>query len=1110
MPFNVYKSSAGSGKTFTLVKEYIKLSIQKPDHFIHILAITFTNKSANEMKERVIRYLTELSADPPDKKSDAYKFLLPELLKDTSFNEHEISAKAREVIDSILHNYSDFAICTIDSFVHRIIRTFAHDLNIPLNFEVEMDTDKLLSEAVDILLSKAGSDELLTKALVEFTEAKADDEKSWHIENDLQTFAQQLFKEDNLVHLEKLRNLSIKDFFDIRRKLGSAISKFENVIIKTAGEAFDLIRQNEISTDSFFHGNTGIGKYFENLSNGFIEKINPNIYVTETMEQDKWHAGKATASDKTRIDSIKEQLIEVFLKISGLKEKYHKHYVLLNMVFANIYPLAVLNEIEKIIDEIKKENNILSISEFNKRISEIVVSQPVPYIYERTGERYQNYLIDEFQDTSTLQWMNLLPLLENSLSYDYFNMIVGDGKQAIYRWRGGDVEQFAMLPKAPAQISDRFSIERAEALNSYYNEYNLSSNFRSKAEIIDFNNKFFSFIAESGSEYIKSIYKNCQQVFNAENKGGYIQIDFINSISKNKGIRHCEHPPERHSRAGSEAISQPIGLLRSSFPRNDALGVFRDTSNSNNNEDETYNDCSLNKITEIIRELEGQNFSLRDIAILCRSNDNASAIAGHLISLGINVVSDESLLISGSQEVNFLIAVVFFISDTNNEIAKYRILHYLIKNKYVKEKELFLTSEKLKIDKLIDVNLFLGYLKKNDFNIDITALSSMPVFELFEELLSVFGINKITDPYIQFFLDAVLKFSSEKENTIIKFLEWWDEQKNKKSIIVPIGINAVRIMTIHKSKGLEFPVVIYPYATEKFRNTKDNLWINTEITEVPELKSSLVANSSRMEETEYADLYNAERDKSMLDLLNVLYVVMTRPSKRLYILSKTPSKDFLKPKSVPDFLASYLQSTGQWDKNTQVYSFGEKISNIKDGQADNNSGISLHPFPVRHKNQVIHLKTKATDLWDTENPVLNSEWGNFIHYALSNINHAEDVESAVAQLIQNGMATTEQAEELNKKISAVISDPLINKYFQPGCVIKTEAEMLLKDGSTLRPDRVIIEGDKAIVIDYKTGGINDSHEKQISSYAEVLGEIGYTETKKFLVYIDLNKVIPVK
>ncbi|NTW32413.1 MAG: UvrD-helicase domain-containing protein, partial [Bacteroidetes bacterium] len=684
MPFKVYKSSAGSGKTFTLVREYIILALKKPDQFRHILAITFTNKAAGEMKERIIHYLRELSADTPDINSVACKFLLPDIIKETNLNEKEIFFKARQVLNSILHNYSDFAICTIDSFVHRIIRSFAHDLKIPLNFEVEMDIEKIISEAIDLLISKVGTDELLTKILVEFTEAKTDDEKSWHIENDLQTFAKQLFKEDNFLHLEKIRSLSISDFLEIRKKIVKLISFFENEITKTSKEAKELIAQNNISIESFYQGNKGIGTYFENLANGNFDKIIPNSYVTASIEQDKWYAGKADAVDKAKIDTIKDQLINIYQDIEKLKEKQYKNYILYKLIFANIYPVAVLNEIEKIIEEIKIEDNILPISEFNRMISKVVISQPVPFIYERIGEKYQNYMVDEFQDTSVLQWMNMLPLIENSLSYDQFNMIVGDGKQAIYRFRGGDVEQFALLPKLPAEIADQFSLERAAAISRNYTEKNLSSNFRSKAEIIDFNNKFFSHILENSSPYIKSIYDKCTQEFNPENTGGCIQLDFI---------------------------------------RKD------DTEN--------YNDISLNKITEILQELIEHNFSFRDIAILCRSNMDASNIAKHLLINGVNVISEESLLINGSENVSFLLALASFISNTDNEIAKYRVLYYLLKNNFIQEKDIYSLGNKLKkdnneSDKTIHTNIFIKYLKENNFNFILTSLSAKPVFELFE------------------------------------------------------------------------------------------------------------------------------------------------------------------------------------------------------------------------------------------------------------------------------------------------------------------------------------------------------------------------------------------
>jgi len=1062
MAFNVYKSSAGSGKTFTLVKEYIKLSIQKPEDFRHILAVTFTNKAANEMKERVISYLSELSTSTPDKESTAIKFLLPDIAKATNLTEKEISANAGLVLNSILHNYSDFAIGTIDSFVHRIIRTFAHDLRIPLNFEIEMDTDALLAEAIDLLLNKAGSDDQLTKVLVEFTEDKTDDEKSWHIEKDLQVFAQQLFKEDNLSFIDNIRNISLTEFLNVRKKLGKLISEFETSIEKIAILAAELISSRAISTDAFYQTSKGVSKYFENLSEGKMDKVNPNSYVVAAFEEGKWFSKKASESDKAAVEEIQDQLGEYYLSIQKIKEQQLKHYSLYKLIYSNIYPAAVLSEIEKIIEEMKKENNILPISEFNKRISKIVVSQPVPFIYERLGEKYSNYLIDEFQDTSTLQWTNLLPLIENALSTGGFNMIVGDGKQAIYRWRGGDVGQFTMLPALPKKINDEFSKERIESISAYYKEFFLASNFRSKAEIIDFNNRFFTHISGISSDFIKSVYKDCTQEFNKTNTGGSVQIDFL------------------------QATDPDI---------------------------ETYDDITLKKIKEIISEIKDCDFSLRDIAILCRSNDNASNIARFLIENKIDVISDESLLISASTEVNFLLALALFLSNTNDDIAKYRILFYLVRTQRIFDNDIYTAIKSLRKnnkqkDNAINTEEFLAYLQNNNFSLDINLLTALPVYELFSTFISVFSINKITDPYILFFLDAVHEFSSKKNGNISAFLDWWEDQKDKKSVVIPEGIDAIRIMTIHKSKGLEFPVVIYPFANEKSRNTKSSLWINPGIKEIPELKSALVSNSVALESTDYVELYQSEKDKSMLDMLNVLYVALTRPSERLYILTKPPSANFTNPTSVPDLLASFLVSENKWEENNFHYSYGDTehiSSNNKEKKEVYTQ--SLKAFPVKKRDQVIHLKKKSAEMWDAEDPQRNSEWGNLVHYAMSLIEYADNANKTISRLINEGLIQREREKEFKEKIKSILNNPQISAYFTRDYSIKTEAEILLKDGSVARPDRIILKDNLAVVIDYKTGSIKDSHKKQVIEYADMLEEMGYSVSDKILVYVDMNKVV---
>ncbi|MCK4638739.1 MAG: UvrD-helicase domain-containing protein, partial [Bacteroidales bacterium] len=414
MSFTVYKSSAGSGKTYTLVKEYLKIVLMHPTKFRNILAITFTNKAANEMKERIISNLIELSATEPDKNSITIKYLLPELISDLKIDTETITKRSSEALELILHNYSDFAIGTIDSFVHKIIRIFAHDLHLPLNFDVEMDEDTLISQAIDLLISRVGTDEKLTKVLMRFTEDKTENEQNWNIETDLQTFAKSLLKEDGQYQIEKLKKLTLDDFLKINKKILENIKKFEDSVKEKAGIAIQLIHKNNVSISSFYYGNQGIGKYFDNLFNGDFEKIKPNSRVIQTIEKNKWYSGKTDDYQKYAIDNIKSELKEIYFDIEENIINGYSKYMVLKLLRRNIYPLAVLNEIEKILNEIKTQNNIVHISEFNKRIADIVLNEPVPFIYERLGEKYKYFLIDEFQDTSVLQWHNLLPLIDNS------------------------------------------------------------------------------------------------------------------------------------------------------------------------------------------------------------------------------------------------------------------------------------------------------------------------------------------------------------------------------------------------------------------------------------------------------------------------------------------------------------------------------------------------------------------------------------------------------------------------------------------------------------------------------------------------------------------------
>jgi len=1051
MSFTVYKSSAGSGKTYTLVREYLKLVIPDPGKFHHILAITFTNKAAAEMKERIIRSLRECadSGDFPDSKT--VKFTLPELVKETGLPTATIALNAGTVLKNILHEYSDFAICTIDSFILRIVRTFAFDLHLPVSFEVEMDTSALIVKVVDILISKVGSDEKLTQFLVNFIQMKTSEEKSWNIERDLASVASFLFKEDGQPFIEKLKVLSLDDFEEINIQLQKMISEFEKSVTQAAEKAGNLIRSKGVDHSAFYHGNNGISKYFENIVNGRFEKLKPNSFVATTINEDKWYGGKISPAEKNAIDAVKQELTEYFNRIETLVEAGYSEYLIAGEIRKNIYPLAVLSEIEKIMDDYKSENDLVLISEFNKRIAEVVRNEPVPFIYERLGEKYNHYLIDEFQDTSVMQWQNLIPLIENSLSTGNFNMVVGDGKQAIYRFRSGEVEQFTSLPKIFARPEDEIHIQREKILERNYNPKVLEYNYRSKPEIVEFNNDFFTKISARLPERFAGIYKDVVQIPDKKSKGGYIQIK---------------------------------------FPEPD-------------NAEQTFKEFNLKEIFKTLDELKSAGFRYNEIAILCRNNENAGLIASELLKQNINVTSSESLLLSNSPDVKFLIATVKALINPADKVAQAAMVAYLwhrgnFGEDLDKQLNIFgISSVGMDNDNKDFFTVFSDY----NFKVEPTGLRNLSPYDLTEELIRIFALNKTADPYIQFFLDAILKASKNNQFEFSDLPDWWEEHKDKLSIVVPVGTNAVQIMTIHKAKGLEFPVVIYPFASEKLRKTKDKLWIDIDNTKVPKLKTALVNTAAALDETDFSRLYHEEMDKSLLDLVNLLYVVMTRPTERLYIMALRPPQRSDATESVPGFFRDYLQSLQLWDDNRNEYSFGSKAEREN---KDDKLSEAYHLKNViseswKHR---LRLSLQAPKNWDVENPDLEKSRGQLIHLILSAIHTASEIDDVLRGFLTDGIINEEEKSGLETEISKMLANPAISRYFREGLDVKTEAEILLSNGNVFRPDRIIFEGKAVTVIDFKTGKKSEKHKEQVRNYVKLINEMEYEPVKGILLYIN--------
>lgn len=1033
--FSIYNASAGSGKTYMLVKEYLKILLMAPadDAYRKILAITFTNKAVEEMKGRIINSLSDFSKEELPEKAEE---LLMVLARETGLSPATIQDKAKAIIKNIIHNYASFDISTIDKFTHKVIRAFAHDLNLPVSFDVSLETDSLLQEAVDALIAKAGENEVLTSLLVDFSVDKTDNDKSWDVTYELFEIGRLLVNENNRNELHQFKDKTIEEFLLIKEKLKQAVKSLEEECSMLGNELNALLEQKGIDPKSFSAGH--FPNHIGYIQKGTLNNTHKKYYSAEDIKINK------TAKDRGLIEASTDELLSTLLRVYKNYEKRNFYTAFLK----NITPLSLLNSISIELERIQKEQNVLSISEFNAIIHKEIQNQPAPFIYERLGERYRHFFIDEFQDTSEMQWQNLIPLIDNSLASEDLTgirgslMIVGDPKQSIYRWRGGKAEQFIALSKPnfnPFSNPDRALVQ-------------LGKNYRSYSEVIGFNNDFFSFLSGefSDADY-RELYSNNSRQENNTKQGGYVNISFLPEV-----LNQDEDSPGK---------------------------------------EEMYLDAVMN----IIVKAKERGFMYKDIVLLTRKRRPGVLLATYLTEKGIPILSSETLLIENSAEVKLIINLLRYLKSNENIEAKAYFLYFVARNKNLPQGiHNFIEEGMAQPDEDTLETWLAGY----GIAISFKTTRKKSLYEAVETIVNAFIRHKSNQSYVQYFLDLVLERDVRVQAGIADFLEYWDTNCSKFSIPSPEGNDAVRIMTIHKSKGLEFPVVIFPFAEEDYaRAPRSKMWLDLD-DETFEFQRALI--DSKKEVSEYgekaAELYTIKEQEELLDNVNILYVALTRAEEQLFIVTNRnfTSRGEL-TNNMSSYFVKYLQSKNLFDNVVDEYEFGtpEKLSGeSRPLKAQEIIKVVKENFDPRY----VKIAQREALMWGTTQ-LQAIEFGNVMHEILSYIKTVNDIPVAIIKAIELGLIIKSQEDEVRKTLHEVITHPELAVFFEPGLTIMNEQSIIKKNVQTVKPDRVALKGSEAYLLDYKTGMHLQKYELQLARYEDALIQMGFTVIKKTLVYI---------
>lgn len=1042
-PLTVYKASAGSGKTFTLATEYIKLVVRNPQAYRNILAVTFTNKATEEMKMRILSQLYGIWKQLPD--SGSY---MAKVCQELDASPEFVSKRAGMALTLLLHNYSYFRIMTIDTFFQSILRNLARELDLTANLRVSLNDTQIEEMAVDQMIDDLQTTDITLQWIMKYIMENISDDKSWNIIGAIKQFGGTIFR-DYYKKESKLLNekLAEKGFFDrytknLRELRQAAKERMQHL----ADDFFDTLEAEGLGIEDLSYGKTGVAAFFLKIRDGIFDEGIEGKRVADCLgNPEKWY--KKTHPRKELIHALADgQLGQILRTAVEERPRQWRIYQSANLTLRHLNQLRLLSTIESKVRQLNEEANRFLLSDTQQLLHTLIGGSDSPFIFEKTGTQLDHIMIDEFQDTSSVQWQNFSILLRETMSHqDAENLIVGDVKQSIYRWRSGDW-------RLMNDIEQHFA-------NGTIRVRTLDTNYRSEPNIIAFNNAFFQ----------KAVDWECQQ------------LDQSPDVEQ---LRKAYADVQQHSRPGREGTGLvEIRLLPS----------------------DDYQQQVIAAMGETISRLLGAGISESQIAILVRTNNLIPVIANTLIEQvpGINIVSDEAFRIDSSLPVMLIVQALRFLAQPDNLLAKAFIIKHL------------------------------GAMPQGLDNHD--ELLTMPLYELAECLAEVLQLSRYNgqSAYLCAFFDHLSEFIADNGSDIEDFLKEWDETICAKNIQSD-EVNGIRLISIHKSKGLEFDNVIIPFCDWALEKQSGNiLWCRP--TESPYNELPLVPvdyNRNGMAGTIYEADYQQEHFQNVVDNLNLLYVAFTRASHNLFVIGRrgtSSSRSAVIEQVLPQLTDGEL--TGLQDSNsalsfqlgtlyTKTAAKHDKAATrnvfLKEAESQQSDFVSFRAkADFRQSNQsrdFIGQPDEPAEQPDTGSYI---QLGSLLHKVFSTIRTTADIDGALQQLHLDGILPSKgiSAEQLTEMLKKRLEQPKVRDWFSDRWKHFNECSILtVEDGKVIerRPDRVMTDGSQWLIVDFKFGQPKNEHHDQVRQYISLLRQMGHEPVSGFLWYVYSNKIIDVQ